>query len=92
MAWTFIAIAVSYIFEFGIKLLGKTRLKYISFSKHKFIKSTDYKFIEIENITKCKNPRCITSVEQEIVHKFRLTDRNKKLYRCVYCDTAFEQN
>lgn len=47
---------------------------------------------EIENIAKCKNPRCITSVEQEIVHKFRLTDRNKKLYRCVYCDTAFEQN
>ncbi len=47
---------------------------------------------EIENIAKCKNPRCITSVEQEIVHKFRLTDSNKKLYRCVYCDTAFEQN
>lgn len=47
---------------------------------------------QIENIAKCKNPRCITSIEQEIVHKFRLTDKNKKLYRCVYCDTAFEQN
>lgn len=47
---------------------------------------------QIENIARCKNPRCITSIEQEIVHKFRLTDRNKKIYRCVYCDTAFEQN
>ena len=61
MAWTFIAIAVSYIFEFGIKLLGKTRLKYISFSKHKFIKSTDYKFIEIENITKKFNEKNVLS-------------------------------
>lgn len=47
---------------------------------------------EIDNIAKCKNPRCITSVEQEIVHKFKLTDRNKKIYRCVYCDTAYEHN
>lgn len=47
---------------------------------------------EIENIVKCKNPRCITSVEQEIVHKFKLTDRKKNIYRCVYCDTAYEDN
>jgi aspartate carbamoyltransferase regulatory subunit len=46
---------------------------------------------EIDNIAKCKNPRCITSVEQEIVHKFKLTDRIKKVYRCAYCDTAYEQ-
>lgn len=46
----------------------------------------------IDNIARCKNPRCITSIEQEIVHKFKLTDRNKKIYRCVYCDTAYEQN
>jgi len=45
---------------------------------------------EIENIAQCKNPRCITSVEQEIVHKFKLTDRMKNIYRCVYCDTAYE--
>lgn len=45
---------------------------------------------EIENVVKCKNPRCITSIEQEIVHKFRLTDAEKKVYRCVYCDTAYE--
>lgn len=47
---------------------------------------------EIENIAKCKNPRCITSVEQEIVNRFKLTDRINKIYRCVYCDTAYEQN
>lgn len=47
---------------------------------------------EIDNVVKCKNPRCITSVEQEIVHKFKLTDKEKKIYRCVYCDTAYEHN
>ncbi|MBP7223378.1 MAG: aspartate carbamoyltransferase regulatory subunit [Sedimentibacter sp.] len=46
---------------------------------------------EVVNVVKCKNPRCITSVEQEIVHKFRLTDREKKIYRCVYCDTAYDK-
>jgi len=47
---------------------------------------------EIENVVKCKNPRCITSIEQEITHKFKLTDKGKKIYRCVYCDTAYEHN
>lgn len=47
---------------------------------------------EIENVVKCKNPRCITSIEQEIVHKFKLSDKEKKIYRCVYCDTAYEHN
>lgn len=47
---------------------------------------------EIENVVKCKNPRCITSIEQEIVHKFKLTDRANKIYRCAYCDTAYESN
>jgi aspartate carbamoyltransferase regulatory subunit len=46
---------------------------------------------EVRNVVKCKNPRCITSIEQEIVHKFRLTDKEKKIYRCVYCDTAYEE-
>ena len=36
----------------------------------------------------CKNPRCITSTEQELRHIFRLTDRKKRVYRCVYCETA----
>lgn len=42
---------------------------------------------EIVNIIKCKNPRCITSVEQELNHVFVLTDKNKKAYRCKYCET-----
>ena len=46
---------------------------------------------EVENVVKCKNPRCITSIEQEIVHKFRLTDKENKIYRCVYCDTAYDK-
>ena len=39
------------------------------------------------NVLKCKNPRCITSVEQELDQKFVLTDREKKIYRCIYCET-----
>ena len=40
----------------------------------------------VVGVIKCKNPRCITSIEQEIVHEFVLTDRNKKVYRCIYCE------
>ena len=42
----------------------------------------------VVGVIKCKNPRCITSVEQEIVHEFKLTDRNKGTYRCIYCEHA----
>ena len=41
---------------------------------------------EIVNVVKCKNPRCITSVEQEIPHKFKLTDKENRIYRCIYCE------
>ena len=40
----------------------------------------------VVGVIKCKNPRCITSVEQEIVHEFKLTDPTKKVYRCIYCE------
>ena len=40
----------------------------------------------VVGVIKCKNPRCITSVEQDIIHEFKLTDRNKKVYRCIYCE------
>ena len=40
----------------------------------------------VVGVIKCKNPRCITSVEQEIVHEFKLTDPAKKTYRCIYCE------
>ena len=41
---------------------------------------------ELRNVVTCKNPRCITSVEQEIVQIFRLKNEEKKVYRCAYCD------
>lgn len=39
------------------------------------------------NVIKCKNPRCITSTEQEIDQRFILTDKGEKTYRCAYCET-----
>ena len=41
---------------------------------------------EITNVIKCKNPRCITSIEQELPHIFVLTDDKKEVYRCKYCE------
>ncbi len=40
----------------------------------------------VVGVIKCKNPRCITSTEREIVHEFKLTDPVKKVYRCIYCE------
>ena len=39
------------------------------------------------NILKCKNPRCITTTEQELEQVFHLTDAEKKVYRCMYCES-----
>jgi len=39
------------------------------------------------NVLQCKNPRCITNGEQELDQVFRLTDRNQRIYRCIYCET-----
>ncbi|MDD6213511.1 MAG: aspartate carbamoyltransferase regulatory subunit [Clostridiales bacterium] len=41
---------------------------------------------KIVNVERCRNPRCITSVEQELDHIFKLVDREKRVYRCIYCD------
>lgn len=41
---------------------------------------------EIKNVLKCRNPRCITSIEQELPHIFLLADEEKELYRCKYCE------
>ena len=41
----------------------------------------------VVGVLKCKNPRCITQTEQEIVHEFRLSDRVNRIYRCIYCET-----
>ncbi len=41
----------------------------------------------LTNVIFCKNPRCITSTEQELPHIFKLTDKSNKIYRCLYCET-----
>ena len=45
---------------------------------------------KVEDIIICKNPRCITSTEQGIKHIFKLADKEKGLYRCIYCETKAE--
>ncbi len=45
----------------------------------------------LTNIIECKNPRCITSIEQEIEHVFKLVDKEKKTYRCIYCDVEYKE-
>lgn len=45
---------------------------------------------QIVNLIKCKNPRCITSIEQELDQIFILTDKERKTYRCKYCETQKE--
>ena len=42
---------------------------------------------KLTNIVHCKNPRCITSIEQEIPHIFKLTNRETGEYRCIYCES-----
>lgn len=44
---------------------------------------------EIRNIIKCKNPRCITSIEQELPHIFYLADEKTQTYRCQYCEERY---
>ena len=42
---------------------------------------------KISDVIRCKNPRCITSIEQELRQVFKLTDRETATYRCIYCVT-----
>ncbi len=41
---------------------------------------------QVVNVIKCKNPRCITSIEQELDQVFILTNQEKEIYRCKYCE------
>ncbi len=45
---------------------------------------------EVKNVIRCKNPRCITSIEQGLDQIFVLTDPQKEIYRCKYCETRFK--
>ena len=44
---------------------------------------------KVTNVIKCKNPRCITSIEQELPNIFTLADADKKVYRCKYCEEKY---
>ena len=44
---------------------------------------------KITNVIRCKNPRCITSIEQELDHVFVLTDPEKEVYSCLYCEEKY---
>ncbi len=46
---------------------------------------------EIRNIIRCRNPRCITSIEQELDHVFILTNEEKEIYRCKYCEEKYKK-
>ncbi|MDE7016196.1 MAG: aspartate carbamoyltransferase regulatory subunit [Lachnospiraceae bacterium] len=46
---------------------------------------------EIKNIIKCKNPRCITSIEQGLPHIFFLADEKAEIYRCKYCEEKYNE-
>lgn len=46
---------------------------------------------KITNVILCKNPRCITSTEQELPHVFNLTDEKHRIYRCLYCEAKAER-
>ena len=45
----------------------------------------------VTNVIKCKNPRCITSIEQELPHRFKPTDKENRIYRCLYCEQKFSR-
>ncbi|MDD5922995.1 MAG: aspartate carbamoyltransferase regulatory subunit [Eubacteriales bacterium] len=45
----------------------------------------------LKNVISCHNPRCITSIEQGVEQEFYLADREKKIYRCRYCDTEYRE-
>lgn len=44
---------------------------------------------KITNVIQCKNPRCITSIEQELPHEFYLSDEKTETYRCLYCEEKY---
>ena len=47
--------------------------------------------LQVKNVIKCKNPRCITSIEQELDQIFYLTDPEKEVYRCKYCEEKYSK-
>ena len=48
--------------------------------------------LRLVNVVRCKNPRCITSVEPSLDHIFKLADEKRRVYRCIYCDAERTKN
>ena len=46
---------------------------------------------KITNVIRCRNPRCITSLERGLDHVFVLTDPEKETYRCLYCEEKYDR-
>ena len=46
---------------------------------------------KLVNVTKCKNPRCITSTERDLDQIFNLTNKEKQIYRCAYCEMSINK-
>lgn len=46
---------------------------------------------QIKHVIRCKNPRCITSIEQGLPHVFVLADEEREIYRCKYCEEKFDR-
>ena len=46
---------------------------------------------KLVNVVRCRNPRCITSTEQELPHIFKLTDKAARVYRCLYCESRAKE-
>ena len=46
---------------------------------------------KVEDIIKCKNPRCISTEEKALIHKFVLIDKSKGIYKCDYCDHIYSR-
>lgn len=58
----------------------------------KIIKKINVELPEVvEDVIQCKNPRCISTSERNIVHRFELIDREQKLYKCSYCDQIYDK-
>ncbi|WP_055079234.1 aspartate carbamoyltransferase regulatory subunit [Lagierella massiliensis] len=58
----------------------------------KIVKKINVELPEVvEDVIHCKNPRCISTSERNIVHRFELIDREQKLYKCAYCDQIYDK-
>ena len=80
--------------DIDLDILGyfDTKITVNKIKDRALLKKVKLKLPEIlTGVLECRNPRCITSVEQEIVHQFKLADPVNKKYRCVYCDAVYKE-